>query len=196
MYDNTELMVLETVYLNEGIHKREISRKLKISMPSVDYALKKLDKILKKQKSGNQIKYFLDYSNPALTPLLSSVEHSRIERLPQKVKYAVMDLLKELENKPIIAVIFGSYAAGNYTKLSDVDILLVFQKIDNSKKIENTARKINLRAGIILSPIYIDYHSFTKSFHDPTKDFFRKLKKDKIVVIGMDWWRQLKDEET
>ena len=195
MYDNTEMRILEQIYLNPGIHKRELSKQLKLGMPSIDYGLKKINKLIKQKKVGNQINYFLDYSKEELTPSLNTVEHSRFERRPAKVKLSVNDFLKALEAKPIIAVIFGSYASGNYTKNSDIDILLVFQKIEDSKKIENTAKKISMKTNTQLNPVYLGYNEFKESFHNSTKEFFKKLKKDKVVLIGIEWWRQLIYEE-
>ena len=195
MYDNTEMRILEQIYRNPGIHKRGLSKQLKLGMPSIDYGLKKISKLTVQKKAGNQINYFLDYSKEELSPLLDMVEHSRSERLPAKVRSSVNDLLKELKDKPLIALIFGSYATGAYTKNSDIDILLVFQKIEDSKQIENTARKISLKTNTQLNPVYLDYQNFKESFHNPTKEFFKKLKKDKIILIGMEWWRQLIDEE-
>jgi len=195
MYDNTEIRILEQIYLNPSIHKRELSKRLKLGMPSIDYGLKKISKLIKQKKSGNQINYFLEYSKEELIPLLNAVEHSRFERLPAKVRLSISDFLKELETKPIIAVIFGSYAIGNYTKNSDIDILLVFQKIEDSKRIENTAKKISMRTNTQLNPIYLSYQEFKESFHNSTKEFFKKLKKDKIILIGIEWWRQLVYEE-
>ena len=46
-----------------------------------------------------------------------------------------------------------------------------------------------------LNPVYLGYQEFKESFHNPTKEFFKKLKKDKIILIGIEWWRQLTDEE-
>ncbi|MEW5897013.1 MAG: nucleotidyltransferase domain-containing protein [Nanoarchaeota archaeon] len=195
MYDKTEIRILEQIYINPGIHKRELSKKLKLGMPSIDYGLKKISKLIKQKKVGNQINYFLDYSKEGLTPSLNAVEHSRFERLPAKVKLSVNDFLKELETKPIIAIIFGSYANGTYTKKSDIDILLVFQKIEDSKKIENIARKISMKTNTQLNPVYLNYQEFKESFHNSTKEFFKKLKKAKIILIGIEWWRQLVYEE-
>ncbi len=195
MYDKTEIRILEQVYLNPGIHKRELSKRLKLGMPSIDYGLKKISKLLKQKKAGNQINYFLDYSKDGLVPSLNTVEHSRLEKLPAKVKLSVNDFLKELEEKPILAIIFGSYASGTYTKSSDIDILLVFQKIEDSKKIENTAKKISMKTNTQLNPVYLSYPEFRESFHNPTNEFFKKLKKDKLILIGIEWWRQLIDEE-
>lgn len=195
MYDKTEIRILEQIYLNPGIHKRELSKQLKLGMPSIDYGLQKISKLIKQKKAGNQINYFLDYSKGELTPLLDTVEHSRSERLPIKVRLSVNDFLKELKDKPVIALIFGSHANGTYTKNSDIDILLVFQKIEDSKQIENTAKKIGLKTNTQLNPIYLSYKEFKESFHNPTKEFFKKLKKDKIILAGVEWWRQLQDEE-
>ncbi|HLD79140.1 MAG TPA: nucleotidyltransferase domain-containing protein [Candidatus Nanoarchaeia archaeon] len=195
MYDKTEIRILEQIYLNPGIHKRELSKQLKLGMPSIDYGLQKISKLIKQKKAGNQINYFLDYSKEELTPSLNIVEHSRFERLPAKVRLSVTHFLKELEDKPLIAIIFGSYANDTYTKNSDIDILLVFQKIDDSKKIESTAKRISMNTNTQLNPVYLDYQDFKESFHNPTKEFFKKLKKDKQILIGMEWCRQLIDEE-
>jgi predicted nucleotidyltransferase len=196
MYDNTEIKILEQIYLNPGIHKRELSKQLKLGMPSIDYGLKKISRLIKQKKAGNQINYFLDYSKEELTSSLNIVEYSRFNRFPAKVRLSINDFLKELKDKPVITLIFGSYAKGNYTKNSDIDILLVFQKIENSKKIENTAKKISMKTNTQLNPVYLSYQEFKESFHDLTKEFFKKLKKDKIILIGIEWWRQLIYEET
>ena len=195
MYDKTELRVLKQIYLNPGIHKRELSKRLKLGMPSIDYALQKIEKLLKTQKAGNQIRYFLDYSKEGLSPALSMVEYGRLERLPANVRLVVRDFLKELKDKPILALIFGSYTDSSYTHESDIDVLLVFQKIDDTKQIENTAKKVSMKTNTQLNSVYLDYDSFKESFHNPTKEFFKKLKKDKIILIGVEWWRQLQDEE-
>ncbi|MBS3145590.1 nucleotidyltransferase domain-containing protein [Candidatus Woesearchaeota archaeon] len=195
MYDNTEIRILEQIYLNPGIHKRELSKKLKLGMPSIDYGLQKISRLIKQKKAGNQIRCFLDYSKEDLTPSLNIVEHYRFEKLPAKVRLSVNDFLKELKDKPVIIVIFGSYASGAYSKNSDIDILLVFQKIEDSKKIEDIAKKISMKTNTQLNSVYLNYQKFKESFHNPTKEFFKKLKKDKIILIGIEWWRQLIDEE-
>lgn len=195
MYDKTEIRILEQIYLNPGIHKRELSKQLKLGMPSIDYGVKKIDNLIKQKKAANQINYFLDYSKEWLGSALSIVESGRFEKLPAKIKLSVRDFLNELEDKPQIVVIFGSYASGTYTKNSDIDILLVFQKVENSKTIEDLAKKIGMKTNTQLNPVYLTYQEFKESFHNSTKDFFKKLKIDKIILIGIEWWRQLIYEE-
>lgn len=195
MYDKTELRILGQIYLRPGIHKRELSKLLNLGMPSIDYAIRKIEKLLIKRKSGNQINYFLNYSKEALTPMLYAVEYSRFDALPAKIKLAINDFLKELNEKPIIAVIFGSYARGDYTKDSDIDILLIFQKLEREKHIENTAKRVSMRTNTQINPVYLDYSVFRDSFHDSTKNFFKNIKKNKIMIVGIEWWRLLEDEE-
>lgn len=195
MYDKTELRILEQIYLRPGIHKRELSKLLNLGMPSIDYAIRKIEKLLIKRKSGNQINYFLNYSKEALTPMLYAVEYSRFDALSAKIKLAINDFLKELNEKPVIAVIFGSYARGDYTKDSDIDVLLIFQKLEREKHIENTAKRVSMRTNTQINPVYLDYSVFRDSFHDSTKNFFKNIRKNKIVIVGIEWWRLLEDEE-
>jgi len=195
MYDTTEFRVVEQVYLKPGIHKRELAKQLGLGMPSIDYAMSKLGRLIKASRAGNQIRYSLDYSREALSPALCAVEFSRLERLPPKAKAAARALLDGLEDKPLIAALFGSYAKGNYTRESDIDILLVFQKLGDGKPIEAAARKAGMRTGTKISPVYLDYPSFRSSFHNATKEFYRNIRKDRIVIIGVEYWRQLQNEE-
>ena len=195
IYDKTSIKIIEEVYINPGIHKRELSKKLHLGMPSIDYSIKKIGDLLKKAKSGNRINYFLNYANSNITPILSAIEYSRIEKFPTKIKIAVNDFLLELEKKPIMTLIFGSYARGDYTKNSDLDILLVFQKLDDEKYIETTAKKISMRTNTRINPVYLDYKLFKDSFHNSTKAFYKNLKENKIILIGVEWWRQMINEE-
>ena len=73
--------------------------------------------------------------------------------------------------------------------------MFIFQKIENQKEVENKARKISMRTSTKINPIYLDYNVFKKSFHDSTKQFFKNLKRDKIVFIGINLWVELKNEE-
>ena len=196
MYNNnltSELQILKEIYLEPGIHKRKLARNLKLSMPSIDYALKKIMHCLEEKKEGKTLKYFLKYTN-AIVPFIYQIEYSRLYALPKKLRFAVFNFLKELKAKPLLAIIFGSYAKGNYTKDSDLDIMLVYQKPDR-KDIENTAKKISMKFGIDIEPVYLDYETFKKSFYSSNKLFFINLKKEKILVVGIGWWTELKNEE-
>ena len=123
----TELEILKEAYLTPGIHVRQLSRKLKIGMPSVKYGINKLTgkKLLITVKEGRNLKFYLNYKTPLIIPLLHEAEQARFLKLPKQAQSAVFDFLKALNEKPVISVIFGSYASGEHTKQSDIDILLV-----------------------------------------------------------------------
>lgn len=193
MYNNTQLRIIEQVYLKRDIHKRELARKLKLGMPSIDYALKKVDYLLNKKEVGNQLHFSLDYSNEKLVPFLCMVEAKRFNDLPRDIRGSVANFLIDLKNKPLIAIIFGSYAKGNHTKDSDIDLLLVFQKV-NEKEIENSAKKISLAFNTKIAPVYLDYEDFRESYHKDNKEFFLKLKENKIILNGVNWWREIENE--
>jgi len=195
MYNNTELKIVEQIYLNKSIHKRELARKLKIGMPSIDYALKKIAHLLKNRKIGNQLHFSLDYSKYELIPFLYSLEASRFNKLPQNIRNAVNSFLRDLKNKPLISFIFGSYARTDYTKNSDVDLLLVFQEV-NEKEIENSAKKISMAFNVKIAPVYLNYDNFRKSYHEDNKQFFSKLKEHKILLNGIEWWREIENESS
>ncbi len=196
MYDNTEIRVLEQIYLRPGIHKRELAKMLSLSMPSIDYSLKKLNRFVLKHHSGNQIQYSLNYATGAITPFLYAVEYRRLEKLPLNIKRSLREFIKELKEKPLLSILFGSYVSGRYTSSSDVDILLVFQKLDKPQEIEKTARIIGLRTNVQINAVYLDYPSFSSSFHLSTKEFFRNLRENKLLLVGIEWWRLLLDEES
>ena len=150
------------------------------------------EKLIKRLRNLGRIKLAV------LSGVFLNAENPRVDLLVvgDLIKKRKLDnFLKDLEEKPIIAVIFGSYASGTYAKNSDIDILFVFQKVEDSKKIENTAKKISMKTNTQLNPIYLSYQEFKESFHNPTKAFFKKLRKDKIILLGIEWWRQLEDEE-
>ena len=191
LYNNTETKIIREIYLNKSIHKRQLSRNLRLSMPSIEYALKKLPKFIKKEKIGNQLHYSLEYSNPELSAVLGVVESGRLANLPPKIRLAVADLLAELDPKPLLALIFGSYSRGDFTNSSDLDILLIFQSITNPEQI---CHNISMRTNLQISPIYLDYEQFRKSFADSTKDFFKEIKRDKLLLVGIEWWRQLESK--
>lgn len=48
MYDNAEIKIMKKIYINLGIHKRGLSNQLKLTIPSIDYAIKKINSLVKK----------------------------------------------------------------------------------------------------------------------------------------------------
>ena len=181
-----------------GVHLREISRLVNSGLPNVKRFLGILEeeKVVKREKEANLVKFKLRESEKT-SAYLKQVHTEKFILLPSKIKIAVQDFLNEMEIKPLIALIFGSYAKGNYNKESDVDVLLVFQKVENEKDFESLAKRISMRTNTKINPIYVNYKNFEKNFLDKNHDFSREIRQDVVIILGVEiyyhlLWRFLK----
>ena len=189
----TKIRIINILDKNKkGVHIRELARLVKTSYNNTVRNIKILEKenIIKKEKDANLIKLKLKNS-PLTIAYLKQVHTENFLKLPKKVMASVNEFLGELQEKPVIALIFGSFAKGNYTNDSDIDILLVFQKINNSTNIENTAKRISMRTNTKLSPIYLDYENFEKNFLDKHHDFSNEIRQNIIILLGTEYYYHL-----
>src|SRR3989344_2053300 len=119
----TKLRIIKEIERrHNGIHLRELSRILNSGLPNVKRFLEILEKekVVKKEKEANLVKFKLRESQKTFG-YLKQLNIEKFLGLPPKVQNAVTEFLDELEDRTLIALIFGSYAKGNYTKDSDID---------------------------------------------------------------------------
>lgn len=195
----TKLELLSQVYQREGIHLRELSRVLKVGLPTVEHHIRKLEqeKLIKKVKEGKNVKIFLNLKNTGLIPYLYNVEHSRISTFPDKVSSAIFDFLRLLSIKPVLTIIFGSYAKGTFTDESDIDLFMVFNKLDKEdiEEIENKSKAVRYKYSIEIAPVYVTLDEFNQKFFDEKDKFMRELKQNKIIIQGIEWWVLIENEK-
>jgi len=195
----TKLKIIKELEKNHrGVHLRELSRLVKTGLPNVKRFVDILEKekVIKKQKEANLLKIILKES-PKTIAYLKQINTENFLSLPIIIRNSVSDFISELEIKPLVVLIFGSYAKGNYTKESDVDILLVFQKVEDEKDIENTAKRVSMRTDTKLSPVYVNYKNFEKNFLNKEHDFSNEIRQGVILLFGVEFyynllWRYLK----
>ncbi len=189
----TKIRIIDMLDKNKkGVHIRELARLVKTSYNNTVRNIRILEKenTIKKEKDANLIKIKLK-NNPLTIAYLKQAHTENFLKLPKKVSGSISEFLNELEEKPLIALIFGSFAKGNYTDNSDIDILLVFQKIRGQENIENTARRISMRTNTKLSPIYVDYESFEKNFSNKDHDFSNEIRQNVIILEGTEHYYRL-----
>ncbi len=176
----------------DGVHLRELSRLLKTGLPNVTRYVGILEResVIKKQKDANLLKLKLKESQKTIA-YLKQVSTERFLALPKKIQITITDFLNILEIKPLITIIFGSYAKGNYTKESDIDILLVFQKVENEQQIENTAKRIGMRTNTTISSVYLNYKNFEKNFLNKEHDFSKEIRQKVIILSGVELYYSL-----
>ena len=191
----TKLKIIVELERNpKGVHLREISRLVNSGLPNVKRFLEILERerVVKKEKEANLVKFKLKEGEKTVA-YLRQVHTENFLALPNKIKIAVRDFLGELEIKPLMAFIFGSYAKGDYTKESDIDIFLVFQELEkeNDKDIENIAKRINMRTNTEISPVYLEYKNFEKNFLNIEHDFSKEIRQDVIIIFGIEHYYKL-----
>ena len=171
----------------KGIHLRGLSRVVKTGLPNVRRFLVNLEdeNVVKVEKSANLSIFKLKESEKTMA-YLKQVHTERFLDLPGRIRLAISDFLKDIEISPLIALIFGSYASGNYTEESDIDLLLVFQKVDGRAEFERVAGRIGMRTNTKLSPIYISYPNFKKNFLDKNHDFSKEIRQNAIIINGIE----------
>lgn len=175
-----------------GLHLRELSRLLKTGLPNVIRYTNILEKegVIQKKKDANLVRLKLKESQKTIA-YLKQINTERFLSLPQKIQLAITDFSNELKIKPLICLIFGSYAKGDYTKTSDIDILLIFQKLEHEDQIENTAKRISMRTNTTINPIYLNYENFEKNFLNKEHDFSKEIRQKVIVLLGVELYYSL-----
>jgi predicted nucleotidyltransferase len=125
------------------IHLRELSRKLKLSMPTILSTIAELKKEklvdVTKTRVLTTIKANLD--NPRFIHL------KRVYNLEQLYKSELVVFLEKLYNRPQAIVCFGSFSRGEDLEKSDVDLAIITLKeknIDLTNFEKRLHRKISL----------------------------------------------------
>ena len=166
----SKIMALFYTDKSVKLHLREIARKASLHEPSTTRFLHALEKegILKSEKDGNQKKYSIK-NNYKTFAVFQLFDLERLAGLPSIRKSAIKYYLEALQEKPIIALIFGSTSKGTFKEDSDIDILLITNSKADTKEAERNAEAL---AGIKIS-----------TFQIPLKTFLKELKLREEPVI-------------
>jgi len=157
------------------IHLREIARKTKLNENSVSRFLNQLEEnnILKSEKEGNLKKYFIS-KNKLVFSLFSILDVEKFEELPVLRKNAVNYLLDRLNIKPLAVILFGSSAKGNFSKNSDIDLLLIVNEKIKTKIAEDYSES---QTGIKINILQVNYKDFVNEL---------KIKEDKVIQSALE----------
>lgn len=164
--------IMELFYRNKSlaIHLRSIARKAGLNENSVTRFLRQLEEeqILASKKDGNLKKYLIQ-KNKRTFVIFSLFDVERFDKLPSIRKNVINSFLQELKEKPIIVLLFGSTAKGNFTSNSDVDLLFVVNRKIDIEDAENYAES---QTGININCIQVKYNDFTREM---------QIKQDKVI---------------
>lgn len=143
---------------NAKIHLREIARRTKLNENSATRFLLELEKgdLLKPEMDGNMKKFGISKNDMAFA-LFVVFDVERFGKLPAIRKNAISYFMDQLDEKPVITVLFGSTAKETYRGESDIDLLLVVNKKTPTEKAESYAES---QTGIKINPVQITFGAF------------------------------------
>jgi predicted nucleotidyltransferase len=120
-------------YLNDyrrGFHVREIARELKMNHRTAGLALYRLETngVLRHETKGKNKIYYLSEEKPYIAkPYIINAEAQR--RVAISKSKLLEEMMKNLFLPPVVKdsviILFGSYARGDFSKESDIDILII-----------------------------------------------------------------------
>lgn len=173
---------------NERITINRLSEELNIDYKNVYNIVKRLerDNLIFLEKIGRGYQCIL---NKKVHPTIFEAEYQRRKKFLKQSNFRV--IYKKLKNLyfPFIALIFGSYARGNETKASDIDLMVICEK----------GRDADIQRTISLFPLDIHLVSFNfKEFNSmvKTKEFnvVAEALVNNIILIGIeDYYRMLEN---
>ncbi|MEK6917579.1 MAG: nucleotidyltransferase domain-containing protein [Nanoarchaeota archaeon] len=169
MLKETELKILSS-FFPEGkeITLKKVMERTSLSYEPVYRNIRELEreKIISSMKFGKTLVYSLNFEKEEAKIAFFFYAKDRLKELSNKYKTIFNALSKiDKENMDFLAI-FGSYAKGNPTKESDVDIICVsLNKKDDEQELRSLSSLTNLEFNPVVLP----------------KSEFKKIKKENDV---------------
>lgn len=184
------------------IHLREVARLSGVSLNNVDSSLRLFvkDNMFKRRDISNMAFFKPNFENEALLKTFEFLElekrkefydkNKKIARLLQKYTQDIINL----SNKRIqLVILFGSVARGDWTKGSDIDVLVVVSEKDKDVISILNKAKIDVSPLLELRPISTTTNKFIEGFRRKT-EFYNELWKDRVVLYNeFLFWQLIKE---
>jgi predicted nucleotidyltransferase len=168
----------------EEVSIKELSRRVGADYKIVHVAVNRVieEKLLEKRIVGNNVllKYFNSFS-----PLIFKIEFERRNTLLKKKDFKVLYRYLDEFEFPLISLIFGSTVKGNFSKNSDIDLLII---TDNKKEIENKLKLLPLKLDLNI----FSYSEFVKMLQTKNFNLVSEAIRKNILLTGIeDYYRFL-----
>jgi len=190
----TKLSILNALDKHsEGLHLRKLTEEIDGSFPNVRrFVLNLVDEgVLKTEQQGNLLNVKLNASLPTLA-YLKEVHTSRLLEKSEAVRGFVFSIIQKLTIKPIIVLIFGAHAQEKIVgKTAPIEMLFVFQSVEQQDSLKQQIQQISQSFHLVINPVFVDYLTFEKSFLDREHAFSNKIRKENLIVIGVEYFYTL-----
>jgi predicted nucleotidyltransferase len=182
--DNERLNILRILIENQEktFSMRQIAIKRNINYKSAYTNLKTLEKegvvTLNKQGNTTLCSFNLEFNTSVF-----EVEHARLQDLLKNKNFLVLYQRLAKINEQFILLLFGSYAKGQQTKGSDIDLLLI----------TNTPKPVETEIKLLPLPIHLTpttYEHFRSMLKSKEFTVVSEAVKHNIILFGIeDYYR-------
>ncbi|MGO9645490.1 MAG: nucleotidyltransferase domain-containing protein [Candidatus Bathyarchaeia archaeon] len=195
-----DLLILKTIHahgVEKWLYTNELARLAKVSASSTSTGCRRLAKqgVLLYKEEGREKSYRLNLSNPRTRKLCEFFETEKREKLYDKhrrLSWELEEFTKRIfEVLPQVQsiILFGSVARGQWTKASDIDLLLLVPTLaqDNFNELMNgvnkVAAEVRARYGSPLAPIPMTLNDFEVALRE-RKRIAQDVIREGIVLFG------------
>ncbi len=196
--NDKSLTIIKYLFRNfdSSPHMRGIARDTGVSKSTTSRILSKLyeNDIVTKHEQGNQTFFGLNLDNMIVInhcALALALEFDRIKRSHPSLHKQLKSFVDSCENISCIysIVLFGSAARGEHGKKSDLDLLVLMDDLNETKKIEQISSAINASYSQNISPTTITPDSFLSELKDDNLLYLAILKEGMPVYGSENYLR-------
>ncbi|MBI4159423.1 nucleotidyltransferase domain-containing protein [Candidatus Woesearchaeota archaeon] len=175
--------ILECFYRNrKELYFSEILRETKLTPNTTLKHLNNLKDLIISTKTKGNTFYKIDNKNLQVFSVFSYFDYKRFNELDNIRKRAISEFIENLNVKPLIILIFGSTAKKTYTKKSDIDILLIYNKKEEEDK--KLKKDIEATTGLNIQTFIIDYDYFKEQLLKKEDNLIIHAIKTGFVITG------------
>ena len=175
--------ILESFYKNrKELYFSEILRETKLTPNTTLKHLNNLKDLIISNKTKGNTFYKINNKNLQIFSVFSYFDYKRFNELDNTRKRAISEFIENLKIKPLIILVFGSTAKKTYTKKSDIDILLIYNKKEEEDK--KLKKDIESTTGMNIQPFIIDYDYFKEQLLKKEDNLIIHAVKTGFVVLG------------
>ena len=186
---NNLFKVVEVLFSNKNLTYHDISKRTKLSVMGISKIIKKLNTegIINVEKIGKSKipRLILNKKNLEIFVLAEKFKFNEFINKHKELKGFLLTLKENLDSD--FSLIFGSYAAGEESTNSDLDLLIVSSK-DNIKNL-NKAKSL---MKIEVNPIFIRKKDFVDEFRKGHRLYKEIINGKRVIINGeYNFWNLL-----
>ncbi|MBN2042358.1 MAG: nucleotidyltransferase domain-containing protein [Candidatus Aenigmarchaeota archaeon] len=156
----------------------------KKSKPWVFNTLSKFENngLLVKRSKGNMNLYKAAMKNPSLVNHFIFLESLKLQKM--KKNEIMSNFIEKIPMKNYCLVVFGSYAEGKEKKDSDIDICVLVESINNSKKLKPYINDVKIKSRITIHDHIITFEEFVEMLLNDEENLGKQIYKNHILAFN------------